>query len=283
MIPYPYNMVDMGGIDLAEANGTVVEGLYAKIVEAVNACGDVVLYNWKFASIEIAPQHTQILLGGNSLIINSLIQVTEQDTVTILGIDPPVVPVEPLVVNENGVYSATPPASGFNPVTVDVSGPEIKLYTNVEEGESPYQVSIGAGDRLVTIGNTNYIKATGTPVSGAVVQSSLGYKAILVLCPADGHTQDDVKFTPNGTSVSSRTVDGVRYYYTWLNGISGNYQDSPLKFVSSVTGATWDQILNRLLDFLINSTAPYDCYIPTESGFILPPEGYIGFGPLYIN
>lgn len=137
MIPYPYNMVDMGGIDLAEANGTVVEGLYDKIVEAVNACGDVVLYNWKFASIEISPQHTQILLGDDVLTINTLIQVTEQDAVTVLGIappPPPVVPVEPLNVYENGVYTATPPASGFNPVNVAVPSKILVPLTVSEPG-----------------------------------------------------------------------------------------------------------------------------------------------------
>ena len=141
MISYPYNMVDMGGIDLAEANGTVVEGIYSKIVEAVNACGDVVLYNWKFASIEIAPQHTSILTGDDSLLINGLIQVTELDVVTVLGIDPPpppVVPVEPLTVSENGVYAAVPPSSGFNPVTVQVDS------TGILEGVVPPTPDIGS-------------------------------------------------------------------------------------------------------------------------------------------
>lgn len=132
MIPYPYNMVDMGGVDLAEANGTVVEGLYSKIVEALDACGDVVLYNWKFAEIEIAPQHTQILVGSGELRINTLIQVTEQDEVNILGIDPPQRPVEPLSVTENGLYTATPPMSGFNPVEVAVPPPALgPLVTNI--------------------------------------------------------------------------------------------------------------------------------------------------------
>lgn len=138
MIPYPYNMVDMGGIDLAEANGTVVEGLYAKIVEAVNACGDTVLYNWKFAGIEIAPQHTQILLGSGELRINTLIQVTEHDAVTVLGLPPappPIVPVSPLVVSENGIYNAVPPASGFNPVTVAVPSKILVPLSVTESGE----------------------------------------------------------------------------------------------------------------------------------------------------
>lgn len=120
MIPYPYNMVDMGGIDLAEANGTVVDGLYAKIVEAVNACGDVVLYNWKFAGIEIAPQHTSILLG-DPIIINGAVQVTEQDEVTVPGINPDPKILVPIEITENGQYDPSDyNADGFSEVGVDV-------------------------------------------------------------------------------------------------------------------------------------------------------------------
>lgn len=128
MIPYPYNMVDMGGIDLAEANGTVVEGLYAKIVEAVNACGDVVLYNWKFAGIEISPQHTSILLG-DPIIISGAVQVTEQDLVTVPGINPeppPPLVLVPLDVVENGNYSPIDyNADGFSSVAVQVQSSDV--------------------------------------------------------------------------------------------------------------------------------------------------------------
>lgn len=138
MIPYPYNMVDMGGIDLAEANGTVVEGLYAKIVEAVNACGDVVLYNWKFAGIEISPQHTSILMG-DPIIISGAVQVTAQDEVTVPGINPEPPPpptIIPLSVTENGTFSAEDyDADGFDPVSVALPPPilvGLEVNTNGE-------------------------------------------------------------------------------------------------------------------------------------------------------
>lgn len=137
MIPYPYNMVDMGGIDLAEANGTVVEGLYAKIVEAVNACGDVVLYNWKFAGIEISPQHTSILLG-DPIIISGAVQVTEQDLVTVPGINPDPLVLTPLTVTENGQYTPQDyEADGFSGVNVNVESTMVPLIITENGQYSP--------------------------------------------------------------------------------------------------------------------------------------------------
>lgn len=318
MIPYPYNMVDMGGIDLAEANCTVVDGLYAKIVEAVNACGDTVLYNWKFASIEIAPQHTQILLGDGVLTINTLIQVTEQDVVTVLGIappPPPVVPVEPLTVYENGVYEATPPASGFNPVnvavpsavlvplsvtengeyepippasgfnsvTVDVPVAVPSIYTNIGSGVyAPYGLAVDSSRQVALIGSTTYIKNNNTEVYAAVCQSSLGYKAILLACPVENHVQEDTRFSPGGTGTGTRTVGGVNYYYSWATGISGDYNQGPAKW-SDITGSSWDQILNLLFSEIVKTyNVPAPAYNPGSTGFIPVPEGYDGFGPLFI-
>lgn len=166
MIPYSYNMVDMGGIDLAEANRTVVEGLYNRLAMARNACGDLILYNWKFAEIEITPGICNTLDEGTSIVINGLIQVTEQDEVTVLGIAPPPVPVEPLSVTANGVYMAHSPVSGFNPVSVDVPIPRPRLIpiTILENGEySPpagadgfnrVSVQVQGQDVYLTYGNT---------------------------------------------------------------------------------------------------------------------------------
>lgn len=135
MIPYSYSMVNMGGIDLAEANGTVVEGLYESITEAVNACGDVVFYNWKFAGIEITPTHVSSIVFDNAILINGLIQVSQLDVVTVIGLPPPIAPVSPLEVTENGTYEAEPPASGFNPVVVDVPEPVLIEKEITENGE----------------------------------------------------------------------------------------------------------------------------------------------------
>lgn len=316
MIPYPYNMVDMGGIDLAEANGTVVEGLYAKIVEAVNSCGDTVLYNWKFASIEIAPQHTQILLGIGVLTINTLIQVTEQDVVTVLGIappPPPVVPVEPLNVTENGTYEAQPPASGFNPVVVDVDNPveplnvtengtyeaqspasgfnpvvvnvdsSPRIYVNNQGGESPYKINVDQGGQIVKIGNNIITKNTGTPVFAAVAQSTSGYKCLVLAIQSYAGTVDDVK-TSGTADFRTTTIDDVTWYYSSQTGIVGDYLEGPAVFVNSVTGGSWNPIINALLQLIASTPSiPNPYFRPETTGYIPVPEGYDGFGPLLIN
>lgn len=138
MIPFSYNMVDMGGIDLAEANHTIVPGIYEKILEAINLCGDLILYNWKFADINIVPSAYTVIQQADSILINGLIQVTELDEVTVLGIEPPpppIEPVEPLVVVQNGIYEAEPPVSGFNPVTVNIPIPDSD-YFSTEAGDN---------------------------------------------------------------------------------------------------------------------------------------------------
>ena len=141
----------MGGIDLAEANRTVVEGLYNRLAIARNACGDLILYNWKFAEIEIAPGICNTLDEGTSIVINGLIQVTEQDEVTVLGIAPPPEPVEPLDVVSNGVYVATPPTSGFNPVSVNVPIPRPRLIpiTIRENGEYTPPAGVDGFNRVI--------------------------------------------------------------------------------------------------------------------------------------
>ena len=128
MIPYPYNFVDMGGIDLAEANGTVVDGLYSRIAEAATSCGEVMLYNWKFAEIEITPQHTNLLITDEVIVINGMVQVTEQDMIIIPGETPPTP--EPVIVDlfvdQNGTYIPEDyDADAFGEVTVDVEASSI--------------------------------------------------------------------------------------------------------------------------------------------------------------
>lgn len=134
---YEFNMVDMGGIDIATVNGTVVKGLYNKLLEGMDACGNLILYNWKFAEIEIVPSACSVLIEDEAIIVNGTIRVSSEDVVSLIWADPPPVPVEPLIANANGVYAAQSPVSGFNPVTVNVPIPNPRLIpiTILENGE----------------------------------------------------------------------------------------------------------------------------------------------------
>ena len=243
MIPYPYNMVDMGGIDLAEANGTVVDGLYAKIVEAVNACGDVVLYNWKFAGIEISPQHTSILVG-DPIIISGAVQVTAQDEVTVPGInpEPPPTPVIiPLSVNENGEYLAADfNADGFDPINVSTPSPVIAPLEATEnriymppsgvDGFAPVEVNVSGGSGVIFV-DSEY------STSGVFSYD----KAVTILNDGDYdvYVQMFVNFTHtvkiNGINVQPTTSYSGYFVYLWNFSQSFSSGDS-IRIEASSTG-----------------------------------------------
>lgn len=182
MIPYSYNMVDMGGIDLAEVNGTVVEGLYNRLALARNACGDLILFNWKFAGIEIAPGACSTLDAGTSILINGAIEVTDQDVISIPGIVPEPTLV-PLVATENGTYSPEAGVDGFSNVFVNVRSelPEIvdiTLTAGVTFGGSSFRF----GSYFFLSGRFNFSSGAGWRVLGTIPvdyspQSDKGFMA----------------------------------------------------------------------------------------------------------
>ena len=138
MIPYTYHMVDMGGIDLAEANHTVVEGIFLKIEDALDDTRVLVLYNMYFAKIRIPPCYCNIVVEGGSIYINDSIEVSANDEITVIAIPPPLEPVIPLSVDDNGVYTISEPQSGYNPVTVALQFTELSVDENgVYTPESP--------------------------------------------------------------------------------------------------------------------------------------------------
>lgn len=118
-----FNMVDMGGIDIVESQGTAVEGLFTRLLNAIQRCQYQILYNWKFAQIEIVPSPSELLFDGEKVSINGAITVTEDDVVHIYSLEPePIAPViEPLTVTENGEYEAPSGVDGYAPVAVNVS------------------------------------------------------------------------------------------------------------------------------------------------------------------
>lgn len=117
-----FNMVDMGDIDIVESQGVAVEGLFSRLLSAIQSCRYQILYNWKFAEVEIAPSLVELVFDGEKVSINEAITVTEDDVVHVHSLEPePVVPViEPLTVIENGAYTAPAGIDGYSPITVNV-------------------------------------------------------------------------------------------------------------------------------------------------------------------
>lgn len=143
MIPYSYKFVDFAGTDLSEINGLVVDGIYQRIIDAINRCGEVVLYNWYFASIPIAPSYCSIEVRTDRLIINDVVEIRDDDTVWVPSLIPPEPPPPPppvlvqLTALSNGQYlPSSYDADGFSEVNVSVPSSGFVLSGTTEPAQS---------------------------------------------------------------------------------------------------------------------------------------------------
>lgn len=128
-----FNMVDMGGIDLIESQGTAITGLFQRLVESIANCRYQCLYNWEFNGILIPPSYVEMTVDGNTVYINEGVTVDENDVISIRGTEAAIVG---LSVTENGIYNAPAGISGYNPVNVNVPEyqPVLQSLTVTENG-----------------------------------------------------------------------------------------------------------------------------------------------------
>ena len=225
--------VNMGGIDLAEANCTVVEGLYDRLVTALEAGNGIVLFNWGFSNIMIPPSHCQVVQLDDEIRINELIQVTELDEVTVLGIEPPPPPLEPVIpleVTENGVYEIEEPQSGYNPVTVDVPIPEPLVL---------------AGEFY---GNGIYYPPEGYD----------GYSSVVVNVPSSTPVISPLSINANGIYTAPTGVDGyspitVSVGEDWIN-LKNYIESSGTQYINSGYAPTENTKFEVIADVPDNST-----------------------------
>lgn len=129
-----YDMVDVGGFDLADVAGKTYIGLYNKLLTAMQSEYDIVLYNWYCAKILLPPSDVTLEMGSDNFIsINGIIFVRPNDTVYIpsMGVLPVI---EQLSVVENGTYVAPSGVDGYSPVSVAVPAGVLQALSITENG-----------------------------------------------------------------------------------------------------------------------------------------------------
>lgn len=127
-----FNMISMDGIDIVESQGVEVKGLYNRLVEGIAICKYQILYNWYFAKVLIPPTTVELILDDGIVSINSSVSIGSDDVIHVYSLERTTV-INPLEVNDNGVYSAPAGVDGYNPVTVSVN-PNIRSLQCTENG-----------------------------------------------------------------------------------------------------------------------------------------------------
>ena len=211
MIPYTYNWIDMGGVDLADVMGKTYSGLYQRVIDGLNEALVAVFFNWYFSGIRIVPSHLKAVLETNKVRISGFIIINSDDTINIPTMSTAPV-IEELNITENGNYSVPAGVDGYSPVSVNV--PDIPAVV----------------ESLSVTENGTYTAPSGVD----------GYSPISVNVPDIPAVVESLSVTENGTYTAPSGVDGYSpvvvnipsaaptpvtpLHFETINGyVSGNY------------------------------------------------------------
>ena len=240
MIPYTYKMVDLGGLDITDIIGQEFSGLYQKIQQAIATGEVIIIYNWYVAGIKIPPTYVEIEVGSGYYLINDLIYINSDDTISIPTMTIPSI-IQSLSVSENGTYNVPSGVDGFNPVVVMVPPPVIQALSASENGT--YNVPTGVDGYNPVVVNVPgpviqqlNVDENGTYNPGSGVD---GFSPVVVNIPQKVLVQLTV--TENGTYLpASYDADGFSSVVVNVQGAPS--PEEPLNFdVSSgyVGGGSW--------------------------------------------
>lgn len=313
--PDKFNMVDMEGIDLLEVQGETISGLYNKLVESIAQCRYQCVYNWSFNGILIPPTYVEMKEREDGVWINEGVMVDEEDVVH-LSVEEHQAIIVPLSVTENGIYSAPSDVDGYDPVSVTVPGPNLESKEITENGEylpsqgydgfssvsvsvegsapvytngrktlrDPY-VTETANEKLAVLGNRTFNKKYDGAAYGVVVKVS-GYAGP---CLVSTLGSNNVIYTPPSsyTPVTIQ-IDGVTWYYMcteYAMPVTPTESGGSLRLFNIDTNyQSKDAAVTAFVNYLMSLPEDeIDVYIVTSSGLFEPPDGYSGFGPIYVQ
>lgn len=288
MIPYTYNWIDMGGVDLANVMGETFSGLYQRVVDGLNEELVAVFFNWYFSGIRIAPSYIKAVLGANKVTINDLIIINSDDTINIPSMSTAPV-IEELSITENGNYSVSAGVDGYSPVHVDVpdipavveslSATENGTYTAPSgvDGYSPVSVEVPGPviSSLQITENGTYAAPEGVDGYSPVTVDVRASPSSLVPLNFDVTTG----YVATGTWVYSQqsgyysdvyeAISGHRYFICLGQSVSNRFrcmfsQSNPALATSNVNGASIGSDQTSPLPNAYNQTV----YQPSSNGFI---------------
>lgn len=208
MIPYTYKMVNLDGLDITNIIDQEFSGLYQKISDAIETGEVIIIYNWYVAGIKIPPTYVEIEVGSGYYLINDLIYINSDDTISIPTMTIPSI-IQSLSVSENGTYNVPSGVDGFNPVVVMVPPPVIQALSASENGT--YNVPTGVDGYNPVVVNVPgpviqqlNVEENGTYNPGSGVD---GFSPVVVNIPQKVLVQLTV--TENGTYLpASYDADG---------------------------------------------------------------------------
>lgn len=207
MIPYTYKMVNLDGLDITNIIGQEFSGLYQAIQQAIATGEVIIIYNWYVAGIKIPPTYVEIEVGDGYYLINDLIYINSDDTISIPTMTAPSV-IQSLSVSENGTYNVPLGVDGYDPVVVMVPPPVVQALSASENGTYNVPTGVDGYNPVVVAVPPPVVQALSASENGTynVPTGVDGYNPVVVAVPPPVIQQLNV--AENGTYNPGSGVDG---------------------------------------------------------------------------
>lgn len=212
-------LINLENRNAAVFNRIYVPDSYEKASGALEAGAFVTVYKWLYQGFMMGPSICNAVAetGHINLVDKSnggILEVYPDDTISLIGSSSPAV-INPLAVNDNGIYLAPPGVDGYSPVTVSVPGGDPAVINPLVindngiysapsgvDGYSPITVNVADGDPVTTQLNVNS-NGSYFPPEGVD-----GFDTVVVDVPSTQPSIQSKVISSNGTYEAPSGVDG---------------------------------------------------------------------------